>query len=985
MERRATRRPSCGSEARPVPHRTCGPWGRARASSSTCTSPRRSTRSPRCPDGRRQASPHAGFARSSPRAPGGRPSARWVATRAARWLALRDDPAEAASQRVDRVRRTYLAARAADVRPGARPSAAIGEPARGWLREASDWARRLSAGAGRDGGRRSSRWGPCSGPGGSCRSSARAPSAWPIGGDDRKRGRAAWSEPCALARERDPAGWTLDDMTGAGVAVRGALDPWRAKSSASSASSASSPVRRPTRQRSRWPRTSSRRGAAPGALALPLASALARAGETGRAWAALAAAAHARRQTRSARSWHAGAINPRRQRPRPGEPSGASELADAVGRAGHARTPRLGSRRSRRGGAAARGCARPGGGRGAGRSSRGDGAPYEPALRALDAALSEPIEGDVHARLEGREGCWSSRGERRCQALRSVRPRRGAGGARRCRRRGGDVPDERGRGRDRCGRRGARPRQRDACRAALGAAGATRSRGARLAGARRIARDHRRGARCRRGGGRGHARGRSRRATRRPPPYARWAQVEVRPPGDAEARAWVIEADERLREGSPDDRARAAARLLVWAPDAVADARIAAVDATARERPARARALGVVGGARGRGSWPGGRTDVRRARPRRKLVALLDVPALLELAWPRARRRRAPRHRARGRRRRTSHSSTRARSAARALREGTPAEHAPRRSLSVAWARVSAIEPADVDLRSGAGRAARGDRPRALRAGSAAAAARAGARHDGALDGRRARPAAPPRAGRATRAARRAQPGPQTRPLRRSARALADDRPPRDRGGGRGGGDRCVLDTRRRSRQRPRPPPAQRPRRAARRPRRDARRRLPRRPRAQGRLRSARARVGARRRFAGRDGHRRRARRRAPASRGAASGARARPPRGRARASATRSSTSRGRSSRSPATAARCASGTTRSPAAASRCARFCTWSIASPAATSPCSSSARAGPARSSSRGRCTPTGRAAGASSSARTARACPRRCSSRRSSGT
>src|SRR5262249_38934410 len=56
--------------------------------------------------------------------------------------------------------------------------------------------------------------------------------------------------------------------------------------------------------------------------------------------------------------------------------------------------------------------------------------------------------------------------------------------------------------------------------------------------------------------------------------FARLAQAEVRPPGDPRARGFAVEADDRLREASPEDRARAAARLLVWAPDAIDEARI---------------------------------------------------------------------------------------------------------------------------------------------------------------------------------------------------------------------------------------------------------------------------------------------------------------------------------------------------------------------------------------------------------------------------
>src|SRR5579859_421292 len=66
-------------------------------------------------------------------APGGRPSAGWIADRAARWLGLRADTAEAEQRRLARVRRTYLAARADELAPGAEIASSVGEPARAWL------------------------------------------------------------------------------------------------------------------------------------------------------------------------------------------------------------------------------------------------------------------------------------------------------------------------------------------------------------------------------------------------------------------------------------------------------------------------------------------------------------------------------------------------------------------------------------------------------------------------------------------------------------------------------------------------------------------------------------------------------------------------------------------------------------------------------------------------------------------------------------
>ena len=74
--------------------------------------------------------------------------------------------------------------------------------------------------------------------------------------------------------------------------------------------------------------------------------------------------------------------------------------------------------------------------------------------------------------------------------------------------------------------------------------------------------------------------------------HVRWLRATCRPPhtrggpksrsvllGDEQARLWAIESEARLRGMSLEDRARAEARLLVWAPGAVVKARVAAVDA----------------------------------------------------------------------------------------------------------------------------------------------------------------------------------------------------------------------------------------------------------------------------------------------------------------------------------------------------------------------------------------------------------------------
>ena len=220
-------------------------------------------------------------------APGGRPSAEWLARRAARRLELRSDAREIGQARVDRVRRAYLAQRAGD--PDGPLSPIIGEPARGWIEGASAATRGLAGPGASDaaagaiveplGAVRRSRWlvalvGPSA-------------AAWPLGVDDAGE-RALVARVAELARAREPASWTLEDVLGQGE-VR-ALE-WRA---AEGSERASRLVRELARSAPRLEALALAEddvagGLATPTLALQLAAALARAGETGRAWVALAA------------------------------------------------------------------------------------------------------------------------------------------------------------------------------------------------------------------------------------------------------------------------------------------------------------------------------------------------------------------------------------------------------------------------------------------------------------------------------------------------------------------------------------------------------------------------------------------------------------------------------------------------------------------------------------------------------------------------
>src|SRR5580658_1315454 len=77
------------------------------------------------------------------RAPGGRPSASWIADRAARWLRLAEDPAEEARARVVHVKRAYLAARKGELVETSSPSAEVMGRPREWLEEAFGWRAKL--------------------------------------------------------------------------------------------------------------------------------------------------------------------------------------------------------------------------------------------------------------------------------------------------------------------------------------------------------------------------------------------------------------------------------------------------------------------------------------------------------------------------------------------------------------------------------------------------------------------------------------------------------------------------------------------------------------------------------------------------------------------------------------------------------------------------------------------------------------------------
>jgi transcriptional regulator with GAF, ATPase, and Fis domain len=174
--------------------------------------------------------------------------------------------------------------------------------------------------------------------------------------------------------------------------------------------------------------------------------------------------------------------------------------------------------------------------------------------------------------------------------------------------------------------------------------------------------------------------------------FARWAIVETRPPGDPRARVEATRADEWLAVENEEDRARSAARLLVWAPDAIDDARVEAVDASVARASAAtrwewwgARAVAILAGTH-RSSEP----DVRAA-----LVALADVPAPLASRGPALDAAlRLATERGDGESARRFDAARRA--AVRTLRDGTPPELVACLA-QVPWARAPSEEP-DVAL-----------------------------------------------------------------------------------------------------------------------------------------------------------------------------------------------------------------------------------------------------------------------------------------------
>ncbi|MCL2448051.1 MAG: sigma 54-interacting transcriptional regulator, partial [Polyangiaceae bacterium] len=548
--------------------------------------------------------------------------------------------------------RAYLRERARDIAPGATVAPEVGGLAHAWLEAAIAWSDRLAAPSpsisapvessrrasietsvevsGAEGSRieplpavRRARWivalvGPNA-------------AAWPTVAEDCSEGDLV-AQLVDLARQRDPAGWTREDLAGA---ARVPAPPATAREDESRAE-----------QTARWMRELARpevdaaavaaaedavaRVEAPRALTLQLAHVLSRSGETGRAWAALAGIGGA----------EADALRAQLARRR-GDVDGARLAADRAAASSDVEArwsaqstlarlawdagDLLSAERhleGARGPAAAEVRALIAWRRGA----------YDAGARVIEEALVARVESEARARLESVRGLIEQSRGQAAAALEAF------GRAVELATRAGAVVEEAtyltseasaasdagalARSLSSATRaallweRLGRPER--AARAWLARAGALAAVGARHATEEAAA----------------EAQARALEASDPEAlAYARWAQVEVRPPGDAVARAFAIEAAEALRAALGDNHhveLRAAARLLVWAPGTLSTAAQARFDERA--------AASAGAGASGRWEWWGARAHALLAQGLApgagstvlaSLLALLDVPAPL--------------------------------------------------------------------------------------------------------------------------------------------------------------------------------------------------------------------------------------------------------------------------------------------------------------------------------------------------------------------
>jgi transcriptional regulator with GAF, ATPase, and Fis domain/tRNA A-37 threonylcarbamoyl transferase component Bud32/tetratricopeptide (TPR) repeat protein len=560
-------------------------------------------------------------------APGGRPDASWLAVRAARWLGLVTDDQEVERARIDRVRRAYLKERARDIVAGATVSPDVGEPARGWLQEGMAWTDKISVDVALANrveplaAVRRARWlvslvGPSA-------------AAWPLGSDGVAEGDLA-ARLIELARVREPASWTLEDVAGRATVRSTALE-W---SSVTDDDRTARLVRElgratPTRGALTVAEDEVAGGKAPPTLILQLASALSRGGETGRAWAAVAMASGP----------EAAALRAELARKR-GDVAEAGDSAaraiasglDGPGSSGRATLARLawdeddvdGAERHLRdayGAAAAEVRALVAWRRGQ----------FDAGLRGVEQAVAGTVDVDALARLEGVRGMLEMGRGAAAAALHAF------GRAVEFATRAGSVLDE---ATYLTSEAAAAADAGDVARTLASATRAAllwerlgrperaaRAWLARAAALATIGALHATDEAAEEARARGLETG-----DRRVVAYARWAQVEVRPPGDENARAWAIEAAQLLLGAGNDDGVRAAARRLIWARDTIHASDVMAGDqAVVDVGPA---ARWDWWGARAHALVADGPAGAGGANVLGALSALVDVPAPLGSRGP---------------------------------------------------------------------------------------------------------------------------------------------------------------------------------------------------------------------------------------------------------------------------------------------------------------------------------------------------------------
>ena len=622
--------------------------------------------------------------------PGGRPSAAWLAARAARWLGLREDALEAGRARVERVRRSYLLERERDVRPGVAVSPAIAGAARDWLQGAVDWAGRLSDSTASPSGEavaiepmgsmRCARW----------LVSLVGPSAasWPLSVAGHGEGELS-ARAVELARTQDPSSWTLEEVSGRGKARSLIWAPGQGEDRvASLVRELARPS--PAREAVDVAEDDVATGRAPMTLTLQVAATLLRRGDAGRAWVSLATAsggevdalraevARRRGDVQEAERWATTAIASGEGSWRSKAQATRARIAWDAGDLDEAQRRLEGARGAAAAEVAALVALR-----------RGD---HERGLRLVENAFSEPLDADAEARLESVRGLLELARGSSGLALRCF------GRAVELAARAGAVVDEA------TYLTSEAAAAADAGEVSRALASATRAallweRLGRPSHAARAWLDrasvlatlgdvHSADEAAQEARSRGLQCGDMPAAA-----FARMAQVEARPAGDDAARTWALEAEQDLHDAGADEQARVAARLLVWAPDRIDDARMRRVDAVVAKLPPVTR--WEWWGARATAMLAGRTTDADGA-VLASLSALAEIPAPLGARGPALdAAARLATERGDGEAARRFEGKRIA--AARTLRDATPPEHLASLA-SVPWARVSAAESVGVEF-----------------------------------------------------------------------------------------------------------------------------------------------------------------------------------------------------------------------------------------------------------------------------------------------